>query len=229
LPGYDGLPESLKKECLVRATEGDEDEEEIKRNRELVQNTKPAELAKIGGIGDIASLVRPKRTLKSTKEKEMDKKRSKSWSSLPEGGTLRSKMPASLQKECLVRTKDEDDLDKLQARRELVQNTSPAELSQIGGLGDLPVPKLFSSKKKDKDEKARSRASTPGGKQKKMADNLPESFRQECLVRVKPAEGEENEEKIKRRQELVSATSPVELGKITSLGDIPFPTLRKKR
>jgi myosin heavy subunit len=157
LPGYDGLPESLKKECLVRATEDEEDEEELKVRQELIKTNTPAQLAKIGGVGDFASLLRPaqKRTLKSTKDKELNKKRSKSWSSLPDQSRLRSAVPASLQKECLVRTKEEDDPEKLKARQELVKSATPAQLSQISGLGDFPVPKLFSKKKdKDKDDKA---------------------------------------------------------------------------
>jgi len=148
------LPESLKKECLVRATEDEDDEEVLKARQELIKTNTPSQLAKIGGVGDIASLVRPaqKRNLKSTKEKELDKKRSKSWSSLPENSTLRSAVPASLQKECLVRTKEEDDPEKLKARRELVSSTTPAQLAQISGFGDLPVPKLF-GKKKDKEDR----------------------------------------------------------------------------
>ena len=78
---YDALPASLKKECLVRTKE-EEDPEELKSRQELVKTMKPSKLSQFQGIGDfplpsrIETLVRPgKRNLKSTKEKELQKRR----------------------------------------------------------------------------------------------------------------------------------------------------------
>ncbi|QQP35641.1 Uncharacterized protein FKW44_023923, partial [Caligus rogercresseyi] len=75
------MPESLKKEVLVRSTV-EEDPELLKERRELVGSKTPAELSRIGGFSDfplpekIEGLVRPsRRNLRSTKQKDMSKKR----------------------------------------------------------------------------------------------------------------------------------------------------------
>ena len=49
-------------------------------------------------------------------------------------------LPRSLQQQCLVRTKVEEDEEVLKKRQEIVATKKPAELAQIGGLSDLPVP-----------------------------------------------------------------------------------------
>ncbi len=125
----------------------------------MVANSKPADLAQFHGIGDfplprkIDTLIKSKRTLKSTKAKEMQK-RSKSWSSLPEtsaSGGLR--IPKSLQKECLVRTREEDP-EVLRERQAAVKERSVRDLSQITGFSDIPIPatlgRLVGGKKKDR-------------------------------------------------------------------------------
>ena len=78
---YDALPDALKKECLVRE-KTDQDQDELKQRQDLVQSTTPAELGQIRGLSDIPlpakieTLVRPsRRTLKSTKDKELQKRR----------------------------------------------------------------------------------------------------------------------------------------------------------
>lgn len=78
---YEGLPESLKKEVLVRSTV-EEDPDVLKERQDIVKNMKPAQLGNIGGLSDfplpdkLDSLMRPsKRNLKSTKKKEETKRR----------------------------------------------------------------------------------------------------------------------------------------------------------
>jgi hypothetical protein len=174
---YDGLPATLKRECLVRS-KVDEDQEELKARQELVNSMNPAELSKMHGISDfplprqIDSLVRPsRRQLKSTKDKELQKRRyslclqltliyvgidipfiSKSWSSLPDSvskfGTLKS-----LNRECLVRTREENP-EVQRERQEVLKNKSVSELAQIASLSDVPIPatleRMFANKKKAK-------------------------------------------------------------------------------
>ncbi len=60
----------------------DEDDEELKARQELVRSTTPSQLAQIHGLSDfplpkmIDTIMRPsKRNLKSTKAKEMKKRR----------------------------------------------------------------------------------------------------------------------------------------------------------
>ena len=49
-------------------------------------------------------------------------------------------LPRSLKTELLVRTKVEEDEQVLKKRQEIVAANKPAELAQIGGLSDFPVP-----------------------------------------------------------------------------------------
>ena len=81
LLSYDTLPESFKKECLVRSKTDHEDEDELRERQRIVGESKPGELAQFKGISDfplprkIDTLIRSKRTLKSTKAKESQKRR----------------------------------------------------------------------------------------------------------------------------------------------------------
>ena len=78
---YEGLPESLKKEVLVRSVV-EEDPDVLKERQDLVKNMNPGQLGNIGGLSDfplpekLDSMMRPsKRNLKSTKKKEETKRR----------------------------------------------------------------------------------------------------------------------------------------------------------
>ena len=50
-------------------------------------------------------------------------------------------LPRSLKSEVLVRTKVEEDEEELKRRQNLVETKSPAELSQITSLKEVPVPR----------------------------------------------------------------------------------------
>ena len=154
---YEALPDSLKSEVLVR-TKVEEDPEVLAERQELVKTKKPAELAEIHGLSDfplpqrIETLVRPgRRTLKSTKDKDMSKKRSLSWSSLTNPATMYDTLPKSLKQECLVRSKVEDP-EKQKERQQLTQNKSVSELGKVTSLSDFPIPspieKLLNSDKR---------------------------------------------------------------------------------
>ena len=49
-------------------------------------------------------------------------------------------LPRSLKSQVMVRTKVEEDEDVLKSRQHLVETKTPAELGQINGLSDFPVP-----------------------------------------------------------------------------------------
>ena len=79
---YEGLPDSLKKECFVRSKVDGDPDDEVKARQELVKSMTPLQLGQIRGLSDfplpkqLDSLVRPsKRNLKSTKAKELQKRR----------------------------------------------------------------------------------------------------------------------------------------------------------
>ena len=50
-------------------------------------------------------------------------------------------LPRSLKSELLVRNKVEEDEEELKRRQNLVETKSPAELSQINSLSEVPVPR----------------------------------------------------------------------------------------
>ncbi len=72
---------------------------------------------------------------------------SKSWSSLPDGSSGTLKVPKSLQKECLVRTREEDP-EVLKQRQAAVKDNTVKELASISGLSDIPIPNPFKKKEK---------------------------------------------------------------------------------
>ena len=49
-------------------------------------------------------------------------------------------LPRSLKKELLVRSKVEEDEEELKSRQNLVETKTPAELSQIHSLSEVPLP-----------------------------------------------------------------------------------------
>ncbi len=78
---YEGLPDSLKAEVFVRSRVV-EDPEVLEERREAVKSKTPAQLSRMSGLADfplpekIDTLMRPsKRNLKSTKQKEQQKRR----------------------------------------------------------------------------------------------------------------------------------------------------------
>jgi len=212
---YDKLPESLKTECLVRA-KPDEDEEKIKQRQELTRAMSPAELGRIQGLSDLP--------IPTLRKKKKEKDLAKSRESVKSQANLYEKLPSSLKTECLVRSKVDDDGEKLKQRQELTRAKSPAALGQIEGLSDIPFP-TFKKKKKDMPQEQEKEEEGDKGKSD-LYGKLPESLKAECLVRSKV---DEDEEKLKRRQELTRAMSPNELSKISGPGDLPIPTLKRKK
>ena len=74
--------------------------------------------------------------------------------STPGKGALFNTLPRSLRQQNLVTSVREiDDPEMLKKRQELIKNYSPAQLAQIRGITDFPVPSkittLFEKKEKD--------------------------------------------------------------------------------
>lgn len=83
---------------------------------------------------------------------------SKSWSSLPDAQKLRGTLPRALNKECIVRTVEEDP-EVLKARQATLKDKSISDLAQIKSLSDIPIPdtveNLFSKNKPKNEERSR--------------------------------------------------------------------------
>ena len=210
---YEKLPDSLKTECLVR-TKVEVDEKVLKERQEMTRSMSPVELSRIHGISDFPVPTLRKKKDKSKIEKTEDKKSKEN---------LYERLPDSLKAECLVRTKVEEDEKVLKERQRLTRNMSPAELGQIRGFSDIPIPS-FGKRNSEKKELSPQRDASIQSKET-MYDRLPDSLKAECLVRTKV---ELDEKILKERQELTRAKSPAELSKIEGFSDIPIPTFRSK-
>nr|XP_040577522.1 titin homolog isoform X4 [Lepeophtheirus salmonis] len=224
---YENLPEGLKKEVLVRSKVED-DPEVLEERREAVRSKTPAELSRISGFSDfplpekIEGFVRPgRRNLKSTKQKDMAKKRSKSWSCLTNPKELYNSLPQSLKSEVLVSVKVEDD-EVVQEHKKLIEQNSVAELGKIHGVSDFPIPdKIVNLMKTDPNKTSESRPETPAKSlRENFMDAMPESLKSEVLVRTR----NEDPDLLKERQELTRSKTPNELSQISSLSDFPIPT-----
>jgi len=233
----DFIPESWKETKLLVRAKVEEDEEILKSRQQLVETKTPAELGQISGLSDfpvpsrLQTLVRPKkRTLKSTEEKEMNKKVSGSAKSLPE----MSGFISSMRSELLVTSKIED--PEIVARnKEIVKNKSVNELSQIRDISDFPVPDGIENFFKNKprtdnmsvsvNEKMSvtdaSRPTSPQSFKDSIYGTLPRSLKEQQLVVKSKLE---DPEKVRERQEIVRTKSPTELGQISSISDIPIPS-----
>ena len=74
--------------------------------------------------------------------------------STPGKGVLFNTLPRSLRQQNLVTSvREMDDPKVLMERKELIKNYSPAELAQIKGISDFPVPtkitNMFEKKEKE--------------------------------------------------------------------------------
>ena len=218
---------------MVRTKE-DQDPEMIAERQELVKQFPPSELGNINGLDEfplpalVETLVRPsKRHLKSTKEKGEMKKRSKSWASIPDGGSQGwyNSLPRGLKTELLVKNVEQD-TDLVKERQETLKTKSISDLAAINGFGDFPVPDVIEKMINPSKHRVKSkeRSASPEKQDKTMYEKLPGSLKAELLVK----QTEEDQECAKKNQELVRSMSPAELGNINSFSDFPIPTLRSK-
>ena len=138
---YDTLPRSMKSEVLVRVR--DEDPELQKQRQELTRSKSPVELSQISSLAEFPI---PKNI-----EGLINKKNAIAADAVDNAGPtppprrfrreeLYDSLPASLKTEVLVKTKIETDEEVLKHRQELTRSKSPAQLSEMKGLDDFPIP-----------------------------------------------------------------------------------------
>merc|ERR1711874_117145 len=152
-------------------------------------------------------------------------------------------LPRSLVDTKLVtNAKVEEDEEVLEARRHLVDTKSPAELSTVTSLSDIPIPsglqnlwkvgsrsvsragsKPGSAMDVNDAKRRRSRsASLPKGVRENLYNTLPKAWREQNLVtNVKT---ETDMDKVEKRKEITENKTVQELSKITSIADLPIPT-----
>merc|ERR1712088_968180 len=233
---YNTLPKSFREENL--------DPEELARNQELTRSKTPAELAQIHSLSEFPVPDNIKKFLTSERKAENTKKEPKKRrhsvtepEGPPEPSSLYSTLPRSMRETKLVtNVKVEEDEEVLRARQELVQTRTPAQLSAITSISDLPVPSKLTKMMGSRESSAHgprpasTTASVAGGKETSrtpskmnlndMYSTLPKSLTMELAVKTKindPAVVEE-------RRKLTAEHTPMELGNIGSLADFPIPT-----
>merc|ERR1711872_168245 len=194
----------------------EEDPEILAKRQEIVAGKSVSELSKMSGIDDfplptrVETLVRKKRVLKSTDEKENVKKGvSRSVTSLSAKSLTSLSIPESLLTPLAVKSVVEDQ-DVVAKNKEIIKTKSVGELAHIGGLSDFPIPdnvenlynKLTatSSSKRPAPTAPIERPSSPQSFKETIYETLPRSMRETQLITN--SKFEEDEERLKERQEL---------------------------
>merc|ERR1712212_62114 len=233
----DFLPQSWLDTKLVCRTKVEEDPEVLAKRQEIVAGKSVSELSKMSGLDDfplptrVETLVRKKRVLKSTDEKENVKKGvSRSVTSLSAKSITSPSIPESLLTPLAVKSVVEDQ-DLVAKNKEIIKTKSVGEFSHIGALSDFPIPdnvenlynKLTAtSSKRPAPAVPAERPSSPQSFKETIYETLPRSMRETQLITN--SKFEEDEERLKERQELTRTKSPTELSQISSMSDFPIPT-----
>merc|ERR1719507_878731 len=233
----DFLPQSWLDTKLVCRTKVEEDPEVLAKRQEMVAGKSVSELSKMSGLDDfplptrVETLVRKKRVLKSTDEKENVKKGvSRSVTSLSAKSITSLSIPESLLTPLAVKSVVEDQ-DLVAKNKEIIKTKSVGELSHIGALSDFPIPdnvenlynKLTApSSKRPAPAAPTERPASQQGLKETIYETLPRSMRETQLITN--SKFEEDEERLKERQELTRTKSPTELSQISSMSDFPIPT-----
>jgi len=234
---YSTLPRSLRETKLITNVKVEEDEEVLQARQALVESKSPIELSNITSLSDfpiptkISKLVSRGPAASSPGSKiDISSKSSTKASSKMNINDMYSTLPKAFTMELAVTTKVNKDQEEIARRQKLIQEKTPAELGNIGSLSELPIPSVLQNllTKSEAPEKPK-RKSTQEKRKRNLTtgtflspDFLPESWREtKLMVRSKV---EEDESVLKSRQELVESKTPMELGQINGLTDLPVPT-----
>merc|ERR1711874_710447 len=240
---YNTLPKSFREQNIVTAVKENLDPEELARNQELTRSKTPAEPAQIHSLSEFPLPDNIKNFLTSERKPDNTKKEPKKRrhsvtepEGPPEPFSLYSTLPRSMRETKLVtNVKVEEDEEVLRARQELVQTRTPAQLSTITSISDLPVPskltKMMGSRESSAHGPRPASTAASGDKQTSrtpskmnvndMYSTLPKSLTMELAVTTKV---NKNQEEAYRRQQLTQEKTPTELGNIGSISELPIPS-----
>merc|ERR1719334_1847896 len=235
---YSTLPRSLRETKLVTNVKVEEDEEKLQARQALVESKSPVELSAITSLSDLPIPSKITRMMNrapgaaSTPGSKLDisSKASTKASSKMNVNDMYSTLPKSLTMELAVTTKVNKDQEEASRRQKLTQEKTPTELGNIGSISELPIPSALQNifAKSDAPEKP-ERKSVQEKRKRNLTtgtflspDFLPASWTEtKLMVRTKV---EEDESVLKSRQEIVESKTPMELGQINGLTDLPVPT-----
>jgi len=235
---YASLPRSLKSELLVKTCV--EDPEIQQERKALTESKSVSELSQIKSLSDIPIPENIEKLISRTATNKTESPEQQSLDSRPVSRGSRSiagfkedmyaSLPRSLKDQLIVRTKVEENEEVLHQRQALVESKSPAELSEIHSLGELPIPSrieawLHGSNPDTErtssavDESPMTLPRTKKEFQEAMYRTLPQSLTQPCVVRSKV----EDPNILIERQQLQQTKSIHELSKIRNLNEVPIP------
>ena len=210
-----GLRALREQKLITSVTESEIDDETVLKNMEITKNMTPAQLSEIKSIKDfpipeafLHILDRPAKQM-ANGHGEANGQRDGEEDEPFYAGFLETKIVTNI--------KENTDYDTLKKRQDIVNSKTPAELSTISGLGDLPIParieKIWKGGDHGEETETRSTSFLEGGL------HVPDSFKMELAVDAVV----EDEEVVKQHMELVKTKSVSELSKVTSISDIPIP------
>jgi len=198
-----------------------------KERREIVSKKSVNELSQVTQLSDlpiptpIQKMIDTAQHIKDPKPEGDEPKKSRPSSRGPSYDIYAS-LPRSLKSELLVRSKVDEDEEKLKYRQTLIETKTPAELSQIHNLSEVPVPKRIEAwlhGSSGMDQKSTLPRSKQEIKDLVYKNILPESLTKPCVVRSRI----EDPDVLLERQELQQQKSIHELSKIRNLNEFPLP------
>merc|ERR1712106_963167 len=234
---YATLPRSLKSELLVKSCI--EDPEIQQERRALTESKSVSELSQIKSLSDIPIPDNIEKLISRAATNKTESPEEQSLDSRPVSRNVSVKgfkddmyasLPRSLKNQLIVRTKVEENEEVLEQRQALVESKSPAELSEIHNLGELPIPSRIEAWLHGSNGDAERTSSamdespmTLPRTKKEMTEaiyrTLPPSLTQPCIVRSKV----EDPNILLERQQLQQTKSIHELSKIRNLNELPIP------
>ena len=132
---------------LVTKIKVTQDQDKLAGRRALTESQTPAQLGNITSLGDFPLPTTLERFMKSSDKKPKAAPAAEATDAEDgkSGGGLNledmySNLPRAFKSEVLVKSKVQEDEEKITQRRKIVESMKPAELAQIKGLGDFPMP-----------------------------------------------------------------------------------------
>merc|ERR1712088_449544 len=223
---YETLPRSMRETQLITNSKFEGDEERLKERQELTRTKSPTELSQISSMSDFP-IPTPVENLLKKKSEQTE------TASPPVPARKKEKkegiyysIPASLKSELMVKTVEQDQ-ELVAERQEAIRTHTPAQLSEIHSLSDVPIPSFIQNLTASKKNVAEPTTEKPKvdteDKEKgsfKIYDTLPAPLTETKLMTKSVVEEPEVQA---ARAEVVKSKAVAELSQITTISDFPVP------
>merc|ERR1712228_477656 len=137
---YETLPRSIRETQLITNSKFEEDEERLKERQELTRTKSPTELSQISSMSafptPVENLLKKKSEQTETASPPVPARKKEK----KEG--IYDSIPASLKSELMVKTVEQDQ-ELVAERQETIRTHTPAQLSEIHSISDVPIPSFI--------------------------------------------------------------------------------------